>query len=512
MFVSGCAHQGGYARSERGSGEGYYSSSDGPTVLEHDPGYYEGRSDRSWGGKVNDSTRSRDIDMADRNEKRRLRSEMNSAESDFYADQRIHADSTVRGGSNQAHGWDASGNPPEYSTGSMDSRVQADSSIRGGSDDARGQGRSIQSRPPVEPSDGIADHRAKADSSIRGGSMDARGIDRNYHSSNWDNQSSSWQSQNESNYSGDRFLSSMENDNSYAYSESFTEPIVITNVLPLVIVEENNGLGSEESSYANSGSSATVESDLGQATSPGVSLTQADSIRSSDIPADPNQDSSFEEPFREPLASDSSLQLGQKDRSPVIEQTEPSDSSIASTESSDLSAAGAPGQFQSESSSSGSSSSDTESYGKSSEVTSQLGATSLEPNWRFKFNPAQGIGSPAPAGQLGFGSSGSATMNDDQLAQRVKRQLAKDSTGTFDTLKKDIARNITVTSDHGRITLKGSVPTEQEKKVIGIRAGEIEGVSSVDNQLSISSDSIPERRDLLNGSRDLEEHHNEIQP
>jgi len=526
MFVSGCAHQGGYARSERGSGEGYYSSSDSPTVLEHDPGYYEGRSDRSWGGKVDDSTRSRDVDMADQNENRRLRSEMNSAESDFYAGQRIHADSATRGGSNQAHGWDASGNPPEYSTGSMDSRVRGNSSLRGGSNDARGQGWSIQSRTAVEPSDGISDHRAKADSSIRGGSMDARGIGRNYHSSNW-------QSQNTSDYSSDRFPSRMENDDSYAYFESFTEPILITNMTPFVVIEENSGLGIDDSSdNANSGSSGSVESGISHETSPGASLTQADSVRSSDIPADPSQDSSFEEPFREPLASDSSLQLGQKDQSPVIEQTEPSSSTAASTESSDLSAAGAPGQFQSESSSSSSttSSSDTESYGKSSDVTSDKsllnpdpfnnelgspdrGASQVgEPNWRFKFNPAQGIGSPAPAGQSGFGSSGSATMNDDQLAQRVKRQLAKDSTGTFDTLKKDIARNITVTSDHGRVTLKGSVPSEQEKKVIGIRAGEIEGVNSVDNQLSVSSDSVPEHRDLLNGSHDLEERHNEIQP
>jgi len=302
---------------------------------------------------------------------------------------------------------------------------------------------------------------------------------------------------------------------------------------PFVVVEENNGLGGEEpSQYTNAGSSAAVESDTVRESSPGLSVTQADSVRSSDIPAEPNQDSSFQEPFREPLASDSSLKLGQKDRSPVIEQTEPSDSSIVGTQSSDVSAAGRPGQFQSESASS--SSSDTESQGKGSVVSSdkpllnpdpfnneegspdrvpsQLGANSLEPNWKFEFNPAQGIGSPAPAGQRGFGSSGSATMNDDQLAQRVKRQLAKESTGTYDTLKKDIARNITVSSEQGRITLKGSVPTEQEKKVIGIRVAEIEGVSSVDNQLSVSSYSVPEHRNLFNGSHELEEHHNEIQP
>jgi hypothetical protein len=477
LFVTGCAsHQGSYGRYQSGSGEGFSSSTtDTPTVLEHDPGYYEGHSNLAMSGTLDDSKRSRDVDMADRNEARRLNSEMAAAESDLYADQSIHADSSVRGGSNLAHGWDASGNPPEFSTGSMDSRVQADSSIRGGSNEARGKGWSYSDSNTVEPSSGIVDHRAKADSSLRGGSMEARGINKDYNTGNW------------------------RSDQGYNYSD-----------------QSFRGSMDSSSAYESSGSSPSLQTEIGMETTPGFTLSESDPVKSSQLP----DDSSFQEPFRAEIASDESL----KARTDIP----------ASPDTYSTSSVGAPGQYQSESasSSSNSSSSDLSSsselsrnnsdstilnpdpfnneVGSPDRVPSELGATSAEPNWRFKLNPAQG--SPAPAGQIGFGSSGSATMNDDQLAQRVKRELVKDSSGTFGLMKNEIARNITVTSDHGRITLKGSVPSEQAKGIIGVRAGEIDGVSSVDNQLTVSSDSLPEHRDLSNGSHDLEERHNELQP
>jgi hypothetical protein len=98
----------------------------------------------------------------------------------------------------------------------------------------------------------------------------------------------------------------------------------------------------------------------------------------------------------------------------------------------------------------------------------------------------QGTGAPAPDSQTGFGRS------SDQLAQRVKRELSAESAGTSVLTKKEMARNISVTSDHGRITLRGSVPSEQDKRTIGIRAAKVKGVDSVDNQLIVSSASLPE--------------------
>ena len=92
-----------------------------------------------------------------------------------------------------------------------------------------------------------------------------------------------------------------------------------------------------------------------------------------------------------------------------------------------------------------------------------------------------GTGTPAPDTQTGSGSSA------DQLAQRVTRELATDSTGTSVLTSKGIASNISVTSDNGRITLRGSVPSEQDKRNIGIRAAKVEGVNSVDNRLTVSS-------------------------
>src|SRR5881392_2683730 len=86
-----------------------------------------------------------------------------------------------------------------------------------------------------------------------------------------------------------------------------------------------------------------------------------------------------------------------------------------------------------------------------------------------------GTGRPASDTQTRFGSSG------DDLAQRVKRELAIDSPGTHTLASKESASNISVTSDKGRITLRGSVPSEQDKLIIGLRAAKVEGVDSVDN-------------------------------
>jgi osmotically-inducible protein OsmY len=99
-----------------------------------------------------------------------------------------------------------------------------------------------------------------------------------------------------------------------------------------------------------------------------------------------------------------------------------------------------------------------------------------------------GTGTPASDTQIGSDTSA------DQLAQRVQRELATDSTGASVLTSKGIASNISVTSDKGTITLRGSVPSEQDKRNIGIRAAKIEGVSSVDNQLIVSSATLPQEK------------------
>jgi osmotically-inducible protein OsmY len=100
-------------------------------------------------------------------------------------------------------------------------------------------------------------------------------------------------------------------------------------------------------------------------------------------------------------------------------------------------------------------------------------------------------------------------MSNDQLAEKVKADLVKTSTGTVG-INRDQARNIKVSANNGTVTLKGSVPSEKEKKLVEIRVREIQDVKKVDNQLTVSSDANPASRDLDNG-RNLEDRTDSLQ-
>src|SRR5687767_11386148 len=91
------------------------------------------------------------------------------------SDHDISADSSIRGGSVEARGYDKDANNDEIEgePNALNPGKQADSSIRGGSIYARERDWNHDS----EPSSGLRDHKRhmKADSSIRGGSIEARG-------------------------------------------------------------------------------------------------------------------------------------------------------------------------------------------------------------------------------------------------------------------------------------------------------------------------------------------------
>jgi len=109
----------------------------------------------------------------------------------------IAADSSVRGGSMAARGYDQNWNDQELATHPMNPAYQADSSIRGGSLGARNS--DWNTRP--EPSSGYGDTHIKADSSKRGGSMDARGYNR--FSADYTDHTSNYQSNNNSSMNDD---------------------------------------------------------------------------------------------------------------------------------------------------------------------------------------------------------------------------------------------------------------------------------------------------------------------
>jgi len=129
----------------------------------------------------------------------------------------------------------------------------------------------------------------------------------------------------------------------------------------------------------------------------------------------------------------------------------------------------------------------------------------------MKDNRALGVGSAATGEQGAALSSEAATMSNDQLAQKVKGELTKESTGTYGVMRSEIARNITVTADNGAITLKGTVPTQKDKDIVGIRAREVQGVSRVNNELQVNAQSDSETRDLTRG-HDLDENVEHLEP
>lgn len=128
----------------------------------------------------------------------------------------------------------------------------------------------------------------------------------------------------------------------------------------------------------------------------------------------------------------------------------------------------------------------------------------------FKDNRAQGVGSAA-TGETGAYSSANNPANDP-LAQKVKKVLTKESTGTHGMLRAEISRDIKVTSSgDGVVTLEGTVPSQQDKEIVGIRAAEVKGVKRVENQLNVAPKTDPANRDLSTG-HNLDEQPNTLNP
>lgn len=144
-------------------------------------------------------------------------------------------------------------------------------------------------------------------------------------------------------------------------------------------------------------------------------------------------------------------------------------------------------------------------------VPGRSGITTDSQDYLFKNNRGQGVGSAA-TGEFGAANSGQSAapnMSDDALADKVKRALVRESTGTFGITKPE-ARNIQVTAHDGVVTLKGSVPNERDRKMVEVHVAEISGVRRVDNQLTVSPSASPANRDLNSGSN-LEDQTDQLQ-
>ncbi len=74
-------------------------------------------------------------------------------------------------------------------------------------------------------------------------------------------------------------------------------------------------------------------------------------------------------------------------------------------------------------------------------------------------------------------------QSDRQIMQKIRKAVVADkSLSTY-------GHNVKIISEHGRVTLKGPVHTEEEKKDIEAKAAEVAGVSNVDDQITVKGDS-----------------------
>jgi hyperosmotically inducible periplasmic protein len=70
--------------------------------------------------------------------------------------------------------------------------------------------------------------------------------------------------------------------------------------------------------------------------------------------------------------------------------------------------------------------------------------------------------------------------SDRDITQKIRRALVEDKTlSTY-------AHNVKVVAQDGRVTLKGPVRTEEEKKAVEAKATEVAGAGRVTNQLTIA--------------------------
>jgi hyperosmotically inducible protein len=73
-------------------------------------------------------------------------------------------------------------------------------------------------------------------------------------------------------------------------------------------------------------------------------------------------------------------------------------------------------------------------------------------------------------------------LSDRELMQHIRRDVVKDkSLSTY-------AHNVKIVAEHGKVTLKGPVHTEDEKKAIEEHARKYAGDGNVDDQLSVKGD------------------------
>jgi len=72
-----------------------------------------------------------------------------------------------------------------------------------------------------------------------------------------------------------------------------------------------------------------------------------------------------------------------------------------------------------------------------------------------------------------------SSLSDRELAHKVRSSIRDDSTLS------PSAHNVKVSASNGRVRLRGKVPSQSDKDMIGSKAAEIVGSGNVDNELNV---------------------------
>jgi len=89
-------------------------------------------------------------------------------------------------------------------------------------------------------------------------------------------------------------------------------------------------------------------------------------------------------------------------------------------------------------------------------------------------------GSTASSSSMGAMSDQAKSEADRTLNRNIRQGLSAD------TALSASAKNVHFTTDNGKVTLQGTVPTEKDKKDIQAKVEKMTGVKDVDNQLQIA--------------------------
>jgi len=129
--------------------------------------------------------------------------------------------------------------------------------------------------------------------------------------------------------------------------------------------------------------------------------------------------------------------------------------------------------------------SDTYAAGKSSEsmTTTSQAPTSKTPH--PSNTPAPSANSPMPSDSMPAHPNATDTSNekaDIELQARVRKEIVDDSTLSV------AAKNVVIVVKGAAVTIRGTVPTADEKTRIATLATNVAGVTNVDNQIEVNPD------------------------